>query len=53
MKITAISLEKAAYVIFYSIHKFLFVISQEVEALLEEVIAKLHSLSARNPLCVT
>lgn len=53
MKIRAICLEKAAYEKFYSIHKFLFAISQKVEALFEEVIAKFHSLSQRNPLCVT
>lgn len=53
MKIRAICLEKAAYEMLYSIHKFLFAISQKVEALLEEVTAKFHSLSERNPLCVT
>lgn len=52
METRAISLEEAAYVMFYSIHKVLFAISQNVEAPLEEVIAKFHNL-VREILCLT
>lgn len=52
MKTRAISLEKAAYVMFYSIHKFLFAFSQKVEASLEDMIAKFYSLCVWEILCV-